>query len=102
HRARRPGPDAQCAAAVDPRDAAAPGAHLGQVDDRDLDREAGAGTGAAEAAFAADLEVVGDLRPPLADDARLGRRATHVEGDDLVGIEQAPADPGGDRTCRAP
>ena len=57
-RAGRPGPDAQRAVGVEPRDAAAAGADLGEVDDRDLHGEAGTGAGAAEAALAADLEVV--------------------------------------------
>ena len=81
HGPRRPGADPQRAAGVDPRDAAAAGADLGQVDDGDLDREAGARAGAAEAALAADLEVVGDPGRPSAHDARLGRGAAHVERD---------------------
>ena len=91
--ARRPGADPE-AAAVDGGDAAAPGAHLGQVDDRELERDAGAGAGAAEAALAADLEVVGDRGASVAHDARLGGGAAHVERDHVAGARGAPDEAG--------
>ena len=58
---------------VDPGDAAAAGADLDDVDDRQHHRVA--------AGVAADVVALGDRRLAVADQARLGRRAAHVEGD---------------------
>ena len=95
HRARRLRPDAQRAAGIDPRDAAAARADLGEVDGRDLHREPGAGARAAEAALAAHLEVVGDRGLAVAHDADLGGGAAHVEGDDRRRADEPLDEPGG-------
>ena len=89
--ARRPGPDAEPPAGVDRRDAAAARAHLGQIDHRDLDRIAPSPAQAPATVRPADMEVVRDIGLALADDAGLGRGATHVEGEHPVGADE-PAD----------
>ena len=81
-------------------DAATARADLGEVDDRELERDAGAGAGAPEAALAAHLEVVRHARPAATDDARLGGRAAHVERDDVVGADRPTHDAGRDDARR--
>ena len=72
-------PDPQRPGAVDPGDASAAGADLGEVDHGRLHRQAGSGAHHAEAALAAHLEVMGDRGRAVADQAGLGGRPAHVE-----------------------
>ena len=82
-RARALGADPQRAARVDPRDAPAPRAHLREVDDRHPDGMAGAVQPAPDVALPAHLVLRGGLDAPVLDEARLGRGAAHVEGDEV-------------------
>ena len=79
--ARRMRPDLQQADLVDRRDRAAAGADLDHVDDRRLDRQAGA---LGEAVHARRLHHRRDLAASVLDHAGLGGRAAHVEGDDVL------------------
>src|SRR5262249_59496375 len=71
--------DLQEAASVHPCDAAAPGPDLSQIDHRDPYRFADP-TGATH--LGPDAELPRDIRLTIADDAGLGRRPTHIKGDD--------------------
>ena len=81
HRAGTIRPDRERAAGVDPDQAAAAGADLGDVDRRHPDVIAAAGEQASgEVDAAADVEGADPVEPPGLDHRRLGRRAAHVEG----------------------
>ena len=87
--ARAPRPDAEEPARVDPGDAAAAGADLDQVDDGRADRVARQRHAAdARAGVAADVVVLGHGRPAVLDQPDLGRRAAHVERDDVGTAER--------------
>ena len=77
-------PDAQRAGAIDPGDRAAAGGDLGQVDHRHADRMAGAVHPAVAAGAAADLVLGRRLVLAVADQARLGGGAAHVEGEEIA------------------
>ena len=77
-------PDLERADVVEPRDAAAAGADLDHVDHRQHDRMA--------AGIAADVVARRQRRLALANQARLGGGAAHVERDD-VGKSKLPARP---------
>ncbi len=70
--------DAHEAEPVGRRDAAPAGADLDELDHRQAQREAAA---LLEALQARRLELVAPMRPPVVDQADLGGRAAHVEGD---------------------
>ena len=74
-------PDPQRASWIDPGNAAATGADLGQVDHRHADRVAGAVLPAVGVAGAADFVFRGHRDLAIGDDAGFRRRAAHVEGD---------------------
>ena len=76
-------------------DAAAPGADLDEVDHGDLQRDPAA---LLEAVDARHLALGGLARLAVADDAALGRRATHVEGEQVGGAETTGEELAG---CRA-
>ena len=67
---------------VDPGDAAAAGADLDDVDDRQHHRMA--------AGVAADVIALGDRGLAVVHQAGLGRRAAHVERDDVAVAERLP------------
>ena len=90
-----PGADAQGPSAVHPGDGAAAGGHLGEIDDRHADRVAGAVHPAVGAGAAADLVLRRRLVLAVADQARLGGGAAHVEGNE-VGAAGLP----GHQRCR--
>ncbi len=97
------GADAQQAARVDPCDRAAAGADFDEVDDGCSHRVAGEGLPAdAGACVSAHLVVLGDRRPPLADEADLRRRAAHVEGENLALPELRAEMGAGDDACGRP
>ena len=75
--ARAVRPDFEQSERIDPGDAAAAGADLDHVDDRNAHRQTAA---LAEAIDAVDFEFVGLERLAVVDDAKLGGRAAHVEG----------------------
>src|SRR5262249_58186934 len=70
---------------VDPGDAAAAGADLDHVHDRQHHRVA--------VDVAADVVALGDVRHAVLDEARLPRGAAHVQGHD-VGVAEQPPDLG--------
>ena len=82
-RPRASGADPQRAARIDPGDAAAPRAHLREIDDRQADGMAGAVQPAPDVALAAHLVLGGGLDAAVLDEARLGGGAAHVEGDEI-------------------
>ena len=82
--ARALGPDAQGAGAVHPGDGAAAGRDLGEIDHRHADRVAGAVHPAVAAGAAADLVLGRRLVLAVADQARLGGGAAHVEGEQVA------------------
>ena len=82
-------PDAEQPARVDPRDRAAPGADLDEVDDRRPHRVARERHAAdPRARVAADVVVLRHRRPAVLDQADLRRRAAHVEGEDVGPAER--------------
>ena len=92
--------DLQRAAGIDPGDAAAAGADLGEVDDGHADRVAGAVQPAVDVAVAAHLVFGRHSHLAAGDQAGLRRRAAHVERDQ-VGPAELPADQrGGDDAGR--
>ncbi len=94
-------PDLQCAAGIDPGDAAAAGADLGKVDDRHPHRVAGALQPALGRA-AADLVLGGDGDLAVGDQARLGGGAAHVERNQIGEAELRPGEAGRDDPRRRP
>ena len=103
NRARRRRADLRGAGRVDPDQAPAAGADLGEVDERHAQRVAAAARQpAAGRQPGGDLELGGEMRPAALDERRLGGRAAHVEGDDLVDA-QPPRELGrGDDPGRRP
>jgi hypothetical protein len=110
-RAGRVRTDAQGTTRIDPGDAAPTGADLGEIDRGNLDRHPGSLASAAEAARAADVEVVGDVGPTVTHDTRFRGRAPHVERDDIaptdvaadvLGRDHSRGGPGLDRVHRPP
>jgi hypothetical protein len=95
-------PDFQRTAGIDPRDAAAAGADLGEVDDRHSHRMAGPLHPALGMPLAADFVFGGDDDLAVGDQARFCRRPAHVERD-KVGKGELPAgECGGDHPgCRS-
>src|SRR5579884_1655239 len=73
---------------VDPGDAAPTRPYLYDVDDRQHDR--------VPTGIAADVVALGDARHVALDQAGLGRRAPHVEGDDVLEPQGGPHGRGGD------
>ncbi len=85
NRARRLRTDHQQAALVDARDRTAAGAHLGDVDRRHLEHvAAGLNEPARRRDAVAKFVFRRHGRPAVLDDHRLGRRAAHVEDDDVA------------------
>ena len=98
--ARALGPHPQRAGGIDPDLGAAAGAHLGQIDRRDLQHVAGARQQArAEHDAAADLVFLAPRDLAALDQRRLGGGAAHVEGDDVreadLGRQRLGADDAG-------
>ena len=91
--------DEEPAERVDPRDRAAAGADLDHLDHRDLDREAAA---LLEVVAAVDLELRGDERLAVGDDARLGGGAAHVERQQVLVPEERAVVRGGEGAGRGP
>jgi hypothetical protein len=90
HGARAPRPDVQALRRVEPRDRAAAGADLGDVDRRDPDQLAAAAEQAApRRERGADLVLVAARDTPSLDQRRLRGRAAHVERDRVVVPERA-------------
>ena len=79
--ARRVGADGDESERVDPGDRAAAGADLDHVDHGDAHRQARA---ALQPVHAVDLELLRDQRLAALDHAELGRRAAHVERDQIA------------------
>ena len=75
--------DPERAARIEPRDAAAPRAHLRQVDDRHPNRVAGSVQPAPDVALPPHLVLRGGLDAAVLDEARLRGGAAHVEGDEV-------------------
>ena len=91
----RPHPDQ--APLVDPADAAAAGADLDHVDDRDLQGQAAA---ILEAVDAGDLEAVLAHRPVVDDEGALGRGAALVEGQQVQPVQPLAEDGAHEGACR--
>jgi hypothetical protein len=89
--ARAARPDLEAASRIDPGDAAASRADLGDVDRRDSQQLTGAADQAASGGHrAADLVLAATRDRAVLDQRRLGRRAAHVEGEQIADSELLP------------
>ena len=92
--ARAMRPDFQAAGGIDPGDAAAAVADLDDIDDRKHHRMA--------RNITADVVAAGDLGMKIFDQARLRRRAAHVERNDMPDIERLSEMGRGDHPSHRP